>query len=479
VSQTDFNDLHVTAGLDVVREQVLAGIKAGGGINIVKTYFGLEIDDAPPNTGEGAHTPGNAARGGTQWRKRFARNRKGGVLGWVSNVVLVLTHDERWFDALGYCDFSYRVIKHRETIPGCRPGEWEDADTARLKDWLGRVYCFNPSRSEVIDAVIVAAQQKRFHPVKDYLAALEWDQEPRLAHWLSDALGATTEAGNTKYLALAGCKFLIGAVARVMRPPVKMDNVLILEGRQGRGKSTVVSILFGDWYSDAPLQLGDKDAYQNIQGVWGIEMAELDSFNKAESTTAKMFFSQIRDRYRPSYGHMSQDFPRQCVFVGTTNQDEYLKDYTGNRRYWPVKCLDINAQWVRDNRDQLWAEAMHGFNAGDVWWPEGDDETRLFAREQDSRLQLDPWHYPIEDYLRSSTYEHVTADEVITEAIKKDHAHVTRADQNRLAPILKALGWSKKRISIQGRQRHGYARPVSWKITKPDIDDDDYGLPDD
>ena len=489
MSNTDFNDLHLSAGLGAVREQIEKGINEySGKVNARRKLSVGEgpIDDAPPLMGESNYSPGDAARGGGNWKDRLAVNAKKTPLSWASNIVLILKHDSRWSGALGYCDFSYRIIKKRETIPGCRLGEWDDADTARLKEWLGRVYKFNATQAELISALIVVAQENRFHPVQDYLNGLEWDGTDRLNHWLQDALGATTEADNNRYLSLAGSKFLIGAVVRVMRgpvEPVKMDNVLILEGEQGRGKSTVVKALFGDWYSDAPLQLGDKDAYQNIQGVWGIELAELDSFNKAESTTAKMFFSQIRDRYRPSYGHMAKDFNRQCVFCGTTNQDEYLKDYTGNRRYWPVKCVDINAQWVRDNRDQLWAEAVHLYNQGATWWPEGDDETRLFTREQDARLQPDPWQFPIEDHLHSTTLDHITADDIIRDVLKLDYPHANRQAQNRIAPIMKALGWDKKRITVNRQQVRAYIRPLSWKvdpdITKPELTDDDFGLPND
>ncbi len=195
-------------------------------------------------------------------------------------------------------------------------------------------------------------------------------------------------------------------------------------------------------------------------------------FGKAESTTAKLFFSQVRDRFRPSYGRMAQDFPRQCVFIGTTNQDEYLKDYTGNRRYWPIRCGQINKQYIIDNRDQLWAEAVHLFGKGGHWWPD-KNVAELFFDEQDARLQLDPWHYKIEDFLRSTTAGFVTADQVINEAIKKDDAHVTRADQNRIAPIIKAIGWVKGRkvVVIGGEkiQRHGYIKPDGWKSKKSEF----------
>ena len=281
---------------------------------------------------------------------------------------------------------------------------------------------------------------------------------PRIHKWLADVYESPTHGG---YLELVGKYFLVGAVARVMRPGCKMDNVMILEGRQGLRKSTSVATLFGEWFSDAPIPIGEKDAYQNIQGVWCSELAELDSFNKAESNSAKMFFSQVRDRYRPSYGHCAQDFKRQTVFVGTTNQSEYLKDYSGNRRYWPVKCGTANIELLSEQRDQYWAEAVHRFNAGEQWWPD-DDAVAIFDEVQDERMQLDPWQYPIEDWLNRQSSDYVTADDVIMSAIQKDTAQVTRADQNRISPIMKSLGWvnTRKRLVIgkETVQRHVYVR---------------------
>ena len=247
-----------------------------------------------------------------------------------------------------------------------------------------------------------------------------------------------------------------------------MDNVIILEGAQGIRKSPSINVLFGDWFSDAPIPLGDKDSYQNIQGVWGHELAELDSFNKAETTTAKNFFSQQKDRYRPSYGRRAQDFPRQTVFIGTTNQTEYLKDYTGNRRYWPVKCHAVDLEQLKENRDQLWAEALHRFRDGEIWWISNDEEQLLFEEEQDLRMQVDPWQHLVEAYLRSITKDYITSAEILIDAIGKDSGHINRADQNRVGPNMRVLGWrnTKKRILIDVNStekipRHVYVRAQS------------------
>lgn len=405
------------------------------------------------------------------WNKRLKRTDKGVIQNNAFNIRLILDNDPAWKDVLAYCDFSYRILKRKEPgVKEFKTGEWDDGDTARLRIWLSDRYNFNAPRSEVLDALLASSQSRRFHPVREYLSSLVWDGEKRIDNWLEGCLGAKAVAGPT-YLKLVSRYFLISAVARIM-PPLKntkkfnkVDTVLILEGKQGIKKSTAINTLFGEWFSDSPIPIGEKDAYQNITGVWGVEMAELDAFNKAENTAAKLFFSQQRDRYRPSYGVMAQDFPRQCVFIGTTNQDEYLKDYTGNRRYWPVMCTKINIQALADFRDLLWAEAFHAYQSGERWWVDGPDETVLFESEQDDRMQADPWESLLQDFLDSTNDEYFTAADLLINCIKLDGGHMTRAHTNRLAPIMKAMGWKNVRRwisfgpSIKKVQRRVYVRP--------------------
>lgn len=450
---SDFNDLHVMQGLDAVRDvfNTLQAPEALGDFYPTETIPGddyvlpdiVELPDDEP------------------WHWKFVTSKSGARVPSAANVLLALENDPTWSGKLAYCDFSYKLIKRESPLPDMLAGEWEDADTARLRIWLSNTWCFEPSRQNIADALVTVAQRNRFHPVRNYLDSLVWDGIERIDKWLEDVYESSTDAN---YLSLVGKYFLIGSVARIIRPGCKMDNVMILEGRQGLRKSTSVATLFGDWFSDAPIPIGEKDAYQNIQGVWCSELAELDSFNKAESNSAKMFFSQVRDRYRPSYGHCAQDFKRQCVFIGTTNQSEYLKDYSGNRRYWPVKCLSADIELLKNNRDQYWAEAVHRYKAGEKWWPD-DESAAIFDAVQEERMQADPWQISIEDYLYGTTREFVQADDVLLDAIKKDMAQVTRADQNRISPIMKSLGWKnvRKRVRVPGANkktpRHVYINP--------------------
>jgi len=447
---TDFNDLHVTQSLDAV----LSAFKSSAPPALPRNF-------QPPSASGAENAPAKPSAGDDRgWTMRIKRNKEGVILPISANIAHILQNDSRWVDTLAYCDFSYRIIKREARIDDMDTGEWEDADSARLAVWLSDQWGFEPSRAKITDGVIVSAQKRRFHPVREYLESLTWDGTERIDHWLEDVYESSQSAD---YLRAVGSKFLIGAVARVMRPGCKLDTVMILEGRQGLRKSTSIAQLFGDWFSDAPIPIGDKDAYQNIQGVWCSELAELDSFNKAESTSAKQFFSQVRDRYRPSYGQHAHDYPRQTIFVGTTNQSEYLKDYTGNRRYWPVKCNTAHLSIIQSNRDQLWAEALHRFRANESWWP--DDATRsIFEAEQDDRMQIDPWEYRIEDYLTTQAAHkpYVTAADILIDAIEKDAAQITRADQNRVSPIMRKLGYInvRKRVQVGDKSipRHVYVR---------------------
>lgn len=396
-----------------------------------------------------------------RWRFKFILNDNGEIKADIGNAKLVLENDARWRDVLGYCDFSYRVLKRTlPPFPNSSVGEWTDADTDRLRIWLAENYRFTPKTADALGAVVVVAEANRFHPVREYLTGLTWDKVPRLERWLHSYMGAEANA----YSALAGKMFLIGAVARVMRPPVKMDTVLIFEGLQGLGKSTALKILGGEWFTDTPLVLGDKDGFQQMQGVWIIELAELDSFNKADHTRAKQFFGSQVDRYRPSYGRLTQTFARQCVFAGSTNQDSYLRDATGNRRYWPVACSCVLAKELEADRDQLWAEAFHRYVEGEAWWP-ADDHKLLFEEQQEKRFDADVWEELISTWLMSTTKNRVLMSDIMGEALNLEAAQMKPPEQKRVGQIMAHLGWVRVRPRVAGGGREtGYERPESWKV---------------
>lgn len=467
---TDWNDLVLTVGSDETERQLHAAIDAYS----TRSVSGGQVpsgDDDPGADGlpererPGAYRPQEA-----DWANSLTRDRDRNVQGHVGNLEKIFVNDRRWEGVLGYCDFSYRVLfLQKPPIAHAEP-ELQDPDVARMRVWFHESYwpMHPPIRSELQDAIVIASQRRRHHPVRAYLEGLKHDGRPRLLHWLRSAFDA---AGEAAYLDVVGPKFLIGAVARVMQPGCKMDNMLILEGKQGKGKSSALQVLFGEFFSDAPIPLGDKDAYQLIQGVWGYEMAELDALNKAESTTAKAFMSQQTDRFRPPYGTGVMTFKRQTVFIGTTNQDEYLKDYSGNRRYWPALCRHVDLEWLKVNRDQLWAEALVAYRAGESWWIDDEAERILCEAEQDTRLARDAWEDIIRDWLALNRQPFFTAAEILTQALQLDAAHIQRVHQNRLSPIMKALGWGKGRRDKGGKRVNVYTRPEGEMVNEPTLVD--------
>ncbi|OZY48613.1 VapE domain-containing protein [Pseudomonas lundensis] len=428
IKWTDFNDLHCAEGLDAVRRQVLAVVR-------------------PP------------AAGG--WKDQLARTENGSLIAHMQNVELILGNDERWAGVIAFSAFSSKIVKLRTPPYGGGTGDWGDIDDIRVMKWLAQQYNLRVKASSVIEAVSVVAHDHAFHPVRNYLNKLEWDRVPRLDTWLNTVMGVAQSG----YSAKVGKRWMISAVARVMRPGCKADSVMILEGGQGEGKSTAMSILGGDWFMDTPFALGDKDGFQAIRGKWIIELGELDSFNKAESTKAKQFFSASTDTYRESYGRRTNDVPRQCVFVGTTNQDEYLKDATGNRRYWPVACTKVDLEQLREIRDQLWAEAMFCYEAGEIWWV-NRDETPMFSEAQDERFVVDEWEGPILNWLEESQIGETTSgSEVLASALKLDFGHWGKPEQMRVGAIMHRLGWRRVRLPAlakSGQRPWAYKKPLGW-----------------
>ena len=428
IKWTDFNDLHCAEGLDAVRRQVLSVVR-------------------PP------------AAGG--WKDQLARTENGSLIAHMQNVELILGNDERWAGVITFSAFSSKIVKLRTPPYGGGTGDWGDIDDIRVMKWLAQQYNLRVKASSVIEAVSVVAHDNSFHPVRNYLNKLEWDRVPRLDTWLNTVMGVIQSG----YSAKVGKRWMISAVARVMRPGCKADSVMILEGGQGEGKSTAMSILGGDWFMDTPFALGDKDGFQAIRGKWIIELGELDSFNKAESTKAKQFFSASTDTYRESYGRRTNDVPRQCVFVGTTNQDEYLKDATGNRRYWPVACTKVDLEQLREIRDQLWAEAMFCYKADEIWWV-NRDETAMFSEAQDERFVVDEWEGPILTWLEESQIGETTSgSEVLASALKLDFGHWGKPEQMRVGAIMHRLGWRRVRLPAlakSGQRPWAYKKPDNW-----------------
>lgn len=464
---TDWNDLHVAEGLPTVTTQLQALVANAG------------QEEAAPPPGMGGEViegrfPGN------DWRELLQRTEKEGVKPTSYNTRVILENDPAWRGVLGFCEFS-STIQKRELPPlrHASRGEWDDTDDSNLRYWLAQRYQIEPKGVDLSDAVSGAAMSAPFHPVRDYLDNLHWDGKERLHRWLVDYLGAGREhlpadergENQARYLELVGRYYLIQAVSRVRAPGQKADSVLILEGAQGQGKSTALRVLFGDpWFSDTPIDIGSKDAYESIRGLWCIELAELDSLNKADATRAKAFFSSHSDRFRLPYARRAKTYVRQCVVAGTTNHQTHLKDYTGNRRFWSITTSAIDLEALRRDRDQLWAEADHRFRAGEPWWV-SDEDAYLFEEQQDARLDADVWESIISPWLKErllGVMPHarpnhtVTAAEIMGEALKIDLGSMRRPEQTRVGLIMHSLEWRAVRVGRGTNRTRGYRPSATY-----------------
>lgn len=313
-----------------------------------------------------------------------------------------------------------------------------DNDTHFIQKYLQVVGLPRISRDTVFQAIEMRAHEHSFHPIKQYLSDLVWDKESRLAGWTNAYLGAE----HNSYTSSVGAMFLIAMVARIFRPGCKADYMLILEGPQGALKSTACRVLAGGWFSDNLPDLSKSDPVRlstHLRGKWLIEIAEMSSFDAVETHALKEFLTQTEERYLPKYGRCEVFEPRQCLFIGTTNQSVYLRDETGARRFWPITVGDIDIPMLERDRDQLFAEAVHLFNLGARWWPDPAFEEQHIKPQQDKRYDSDIWETLIKDKIGTRT--EITALEVALEYLQLQTGLINAGVNRRICRILKSLGW--------------------------------------
>lgn len=321
----------------------------------------------------------------------------------------------------------------------------DDTDVVELQTWLQHAGLKRIGRETVHDAIRVRAFENAFHPVREYLTSLRWDKVGRLDHWLTARLGVEANP----YTEAVGRMFLISMVARVLDPGCKTDHMLILEGPQGALKSSVCSVLGGKWFSEnMPDVSVGKDVSQHLRGKWLIEVSEMHAMSRAETALLKAFITRTVERYRPSYGRMEVIEPRQCVFIGTTNRETYLRDETGGRRFWPVKTGNIDIDGLKADRDQLFAEAVHLYRAGKPWWPSREFEREHMLHEQEARYEADVWEDNIREYVAFKV--RVTIGDVARQALFLETPRIGTAEQRRIAAVLETLGWRRAKRDFTG-----------------------------
>lgn len=322
-----------------------------------------------------------------------------------------------------------------------------DVDVGLVQERLQHLGLKRIAKDVVHQAVDIIASENKTHPVRDYLNSLTWDGTKRLLQFFPGYFG--TE--KTEYTQAIGPMFVVAMVARILKPGCKADYMVVLEGPQGTLKSTACHVLGGHWFSDnLPDINAGKDAAQHLRGKWLIEVSEMHSVGKAEAALLKSFITRTHERYRPSYGRKEVIEPRQCIFVGTTNRAAYLRDETGGRRFWPIKCGKITVDALARDRDQIFAEAVALYRNEFKWWPDAQFEREHIKPQQAERYEADVWEDNIRDYVEPKT--RVTVGEVGRHALGIETARIGTADQRRIAAALEQLGWKRQPQSWDGKR---------------------------
>jgi len=423
------------------------------------------------------------------WQKQLALEKNGAVKNTLRNLTIILEND-LMLKSVVFNQLS-DSLEIKGDVPWVHPAKfWRDADDAQLISYIDSHYGSFSARNYEI-AVTKVADDRSYHPIREFIEALPpWDSTPRVDTLLIDYLGASDNA----YVRAVTRKTLCAAIERVLNPGIKFDSILVLNGPQGVGKSTLIAKLGGEWFSDS-LSLNDtkdKTAAEKLQGYWILEIGELAGLKKAEVETLRSFLSRQNDIYRASFGRRATPHLRQCVFFGTTNADKgYLRDTTGNRRFWPVKTPGGGKrqswQITKDNVLQIWAEALTYVKAGEKLFLDTGVE-KLAKDEQREAMESDEREGLVRDYLEMllpedwdmmDLYERrayvngtefgdskrvgirkrtsVSNMEIWCECFGKDRANLRRMDGNEITTIMSGIGnWTiaekKERIPLYGPQ---------------------------
>ena len=354
------------------------------------------------------------------------------------NVQIILGNDSDYYQHLGFNEFTGE--------PTWAGEPFTDHLETGINLQIAEKYRIKIATERLREVMILVARQHPYHPVRDYLEALTWDGTPRIDELIVRYAGAADSRLNR---AIAR-KWMLSCIARIMQPGCQMDTTLILAGAQGAGKSSFFRTLMAapDWFSDTAMDLGTKDAFQALQGVWIYEVAELSALRARDAETVKAFLTARVDRYRPPYGRNLVRVARQCVMVGTTNENEFLDDPTGARRFWPVTVGEIDLEALRVDREQLWAEAFEVYTVEGAAcrWHLDEEETAELSERHAQHGRTDTWRELLERHMEDQGRGlGLTMTEILREALQLEPKDQHRGNAMRAASLLTAIGCEKHR----------------------------------
>lgn len=400
----DFNDLHAAQGLAAVRMAILG-------------------EDEADNE---------------DWRAELIlKHRADGtehIPCRVHNLMMLLRYAPAFKGRIRYNQFSGTTEMDKADL--------DDGALACLKAQVEKDYIQQEKvgTADMLEALNGLAKYCGYHPVQDYLSALHWDGTERIEDVFPDFLGTPKDP----YHMGVARAFFVSAVSRIYQPGFKVDLMPILEGPQGAGKSSFWEVLGGDWYADITDDINNKDFQAALHGVWIADLGELEQFGRAESARIKSIITIKKDRLRRPYAKFHENLLRQTILVGGSNRSDWINDPTGGRRFLPVSCrvAKIELDLLAKARDQLWAEAMHRYRAGDSgWWDVPDANAH-----QQARFNEDPWQVPIEEWLTSKFYP-VTSNEILAQCIHIEVAKQTQSDWMRVGKVMIRLAdWERKTV---------------------------------
>jgi len=392
------------------------------------------------------------------WRKYLHHDQRDRLTKGPGNVTLILKNADGFAGCLRYNEMAGYIYWHKEPhyhigIDAPRMGETlSDHHVPYVQHVMLTLFGLEVGKDTVWSAMNAAAHESPIHPVQEYFKSITWDGKPRVAKWLHTYLGCEDNIYNNS----VGKWWLISAVARAMTPGCQADHVLILEGKQGKGKSQAIKALGKPWVLESLPNLQDNaKAVEAIGGMWLVEIAELDALKGPSMTRVKDFVTQQVDKYRPPYDRATISRPRSCVFIGTTNEAVYLNDPTGARRFWPVKLKGrIYRKRLEEERDQLWAEAKMMLDNGEQWHPT-EEMLDLIAEEQSDRYIEDDWTGVIKRWIDAHDVETTgfTSEEILGQALNIEMRLWDRSTQTRVGAILTKLGYEKRRQRSGGGAR--------------------------